>query len=61
MKDESDRENADGRMTTRRWQVFGAGLGVYILGFFLLAYNHPDLAPAVIVWGILVMLGAFFC
>jgi hypothetical protein len=61
MNEQLDRENSDSEMTKNRWFLFGTGLGIYILGFFLLARDHPDLAPAIIIWGILIMLGAFVC
>jgi hypothetical protein len=46
-------------MTATHWTIFAAGLAAYAAGFLLLARNHPDLAPAVIVGGILAMLWAF--
>ena len=45
--------------TARTYRVFGAGLLAYVLGFVYLAHNMPDVAPAVIVAGILCMLCAF--
>lgn len=36
-----------------------AGFVAYVLGFVLLAHNQPDLAPAVIVGGIVAMFWAF--
>ncbi|MBI4860854.1 MAG: hypothetical protein HY815_11435 [Candidatus Riflebacteria bacterium] len=52
-------DDAHEELTATNWVVFGIGLLTYILGFILLARNHPDLAPPVIVGGILAMLWAF--
>jgi hypothetical protein len=45
--------------TQRTAGLFGGGLFTYVLGFWLLARDHPDLAPVVIVAGILTMVWAF--
>ena len=48
-----------GEPTRTDWTIFGAGLLAYCLGFVLLGHDHPDVAPAVIVAGIVAMLRAF--
>jgi hypothetical protein len=45
--------------TPRTAVVFIVGLVAYGLGFVLLAGDHPDLSPVVIVSGILAMVWAF--
>ena len=37
----------------------GGGVVAYVVGFVLLAYNLPDLAPVVIVGGLVSMFWAF--
>lgn len=55
-----DHEPADpDEITPRHWRIFGVGLGLYACGFVLLGLNLPNLAPIVIVSGIVTMLGAF--
>ena len=39
--------------------LFLGGLAAYVLGFFLLAHDHPDGAPFVIIAGVLLMMWAF--
>lgn len=52
-------ENEIEPVTPRGVAYFAAGLVAYVVGFVLLAQNQPDLAPVVIVGGILGMFWAF--
>ena len=45
--------------SARSLTTFGVGLVLYGLGFLLLFKNYSDLAPALIVGGILTMVWAF--
>lgn len=44
--------------TMRALMGFGVGLALYYVGFVLLGKNYPDLAPVVIVSGIVSMVWA---
>ena len=55
-----DREPAaEEPLGKRHAALFVAGLAAYGVGFALLARNHPDLAPVLIVGGIVTMVAAF--
>ena len=45
--------------TPRGFAVFVLGLVAYALGFLLLSRDHPDLAPVIVVAGILGMVAPF--
>lgn len=46
-------------LTGKTLTTFGVGLAVYAFGFALLARGHSDVAPLLIVTGILGMVSAF--
>ena len=52
-------EDAPEASSGRAGGFFLGGLAAYVLGFFLLAHDHPDGAPFVIIAGILLMMWAF--
>ena len=58
-KDLQKPADPEGDVTPQHWAVFGAGFTVYAVGFGLLGLNWPNLAPLIIVAGIVMMFGAF--